>query len=34
MTGTLDPDESVLGIPQPNGAPPTRITYISSFIKT
>ena len=34
MIGTQDPAESIFVIPQPNGAPPTKITGFSSFIKT
>ncbi len=34
MIGTQDPAESILVIPQPNGAPPTKITGFSTFIKT
>jgi Dyp-type peroxidase family len=34
MIGTQDPAESIFVIPQPNGAPPIKITGFSSFIKT
>ena len=33
MIGTQDPAESIFVIPQPNGAPPTKITGFSTFIK-
>lgn len=34
MIGTQDPAESIFVIPQPNGAPPIKITGFSSFITT
>jgi deferrochelatase/peroxidase EfeB len=34
MIGTQDPAESIFVIPQPNGAPSTKITGFSTFIKT
>ena len=34
MIGTQDPAESIFIIPQPNGAPPIKITGFSSFIQT
>jgi hypothetical protein len=34
MIGTQDPAKSIFVIPQPNGAPPIKITGFSMFIKT
>jgi hypothetical protein len=34
VIGTQDPAESIFVIPQSNGAPPIRITALSSFITT
>ncbi len=34
IVGTQDPSKSIFEIPQPNGAPPIRITGFSSFITT
>ena len=34
MIGTQDPNESIFVIPQPNGAPPIKISGFSSFVKT
>jgi deferrochelatase/peroxidase EfeB len=34
LIGTQDPAESIFVIPRPNGAPPIRITGLSSFITT
>jgi deferrochelatase/peroxidase EfeB len=34
MIGTQDPNESIFTIPQPNGAPPIKITGFSSFVTT
>jgi deferrochelatase/peroxidase EfeB len=34
MIGTQDPAESIFVIPQPNGAPPIKITGFSSFVTT
>jgi hypothetical protein len=34
MIGTQDPAESILVIPQANGAPPVRVTGFSSFVTT
>ena len=34
MIGTQDPAESIFVIPQASGAPPIKITELSTFIKT
>ncbi len=34
MIGAQDPNESIFVIPQPNGAPPLKITGFSSFVTT
>jgi deferrochelatase/peroxidase EfeB len=34
MIGTQDPAESIFAIPQPNGAPPIKLTGFSSFVTT
>src|SRR6266513_3138656 len=34
MIGTQDPAESIFVIPQPNGAPPIKLTGFSSFVTT
>jgi len=34
LIGTQDPAESIFVIPQPDGAPPIKITGLSSFIAT
>ena len=34
MIGTQNPAESIFVIPQPNGAPPIKITGLSTFVTT
>ena len=34
MIGTQDPAESIFVIPQPNGAPPIKVTGLATFVKT
>ena len=34
MIGTQDPAESIFVIPQANGAPPIKVTGLSSFVTT
>jgi deferrochelatase/peroxidase EfeB len=34
LIGTQDPGESIFEIPQPDGAPPIKITGLSSFVST